>query len=92
MSFDEIGWKLLELIIIPIIVVYFYDFFTFWNFFSNLCDEINQNFDKIQKDRIELELEAMREKLDKRMANPINDPPWIGFDKTILVWILSSKK
>lgn len=81
--------KILEIVIIPIVVVFLYNFITFIIFFRNLCTEIDDNMKKIQRNSVEMELEGMREKLNKRISDSTDQ--WVGFGKTIIIWIFTQK-
>ncbi len=86
---EDILFKLLEFLILPLIVIIFYDFITFLTFFGNLCDEIDENFKKSQSSQVEAELDGMRNKLNERILNSTD--VWVGFGKTIIIWVFTQK-
>ena len=73
-----------------LIAVIFYDFIVFRRFYLNLCKEIDDNHRKISDDELNSQFSRMREILERRIQNP-EVFEWIGFGKTISIWILVLK-
>lgn len=89
---------LYTLIIIPLIigiiasffVVIFYDFIVFRRFYLNLCNEIDDNYKKIQDPELNRQFSRIREIFTKKLQNPHHNE-WVGFGKIISIWILVQK-
>ncbi|MDO9549642.1 MAG: hypothetical protein Q7J03_01585 [Methanoregula sp.] len=90
LNFIEILKLIAELVLVPIIVIYLYDFVNFFKCFNNLCDEINENYSKIQETAINEQLDRMQKIWSTRIENSYH-PEWVGFAKRISLWILSEK-
>jgi hypothetical protein len=87
-----------KVLIIPLIIgifasivaVIFYDFIVFRRFYLNLCKEIDDNYRRISDNELNSQFSRMREILERRIQYP-NIFEWIGFGKTISIWILVQK-
>ena len=81
---------LCEFILLPILVIFLYDFFNFLKFFYNLCDEIDENYSKMQNVKLNEQFTRMRNIWNKDVENP-HQFEWIGFAKIISIWTLAEK-
>ena len=79
-----------EFLLLPIIVIYLYDFVNFLKCFNNLCDEIDENHSKIQTTEINKQLKRMETIWNRQIENS-HPFEWVGFAKRISIWILSEK-
>lgn len=86
---STIEW-ILEFILLPLIVIFLYDLFDFVKCYNNLCREIDSNFNKMQNVALNEQFNRMRRIFRDNINEPTRDE-WVGFSKTISIWILSSK-
>jgi hypothetical protein len=80
----------IEFIILPLIVIFLYDLMRFRKSYYNLCDEIDENFLKIQESEVNRQFQRMRDTWIKNKQN-LHQNEWIGFGKRISIWILANK-
>ncbi len=88
-STEILKW-LIEFLLLPIIIIYLYDLFNFIKFYNNLCQEIDDNFKKMQTIELNNQFERMRRIFQDNLNTPTRNE-WVGFAKVISIWTLAEK-